>query len=117
MSHIPSRTFGKASLLGFVRPNRIFHSGPSLTQSGICLALGEPAERPVGATHVGRHAPLAKREAEVAGLVADGLTNKQIGSRLFISERTVENHVRSIINKLGFSSRAQIASWIAAPGD
>jgi DNA-binding NarL/FixJ family response regulator len=57
---------------------------------------------------------LAKREAEVARLVAEGLTNKQVGARLFISERTVDSHVRSILNKLGFSSRAQIAGWIAA---
>jgi len=46
--------------------------------------------------------------------VADGLTNKQIGARLFISERTVDSHVRSILNKLGFSSRTQIAAWLAA---
>jgi DNA-binding NarL/FixJ family response regulator len=57
---------------------------------------------------------LAKREAEVARLVAEGLTNKQVGARLFISERTVDSHVRSILNKLGFRSRAQIAGWIAA---
>jgi DNA-binding NarL/FixJ family response regulator len=59
--------------------------------------------------------PLATREADVARLVADGLTNKQIGARLFISERTVDSHVRSILNKLGFSSRAQIAAWVAGP--
>jgi DNA-binding NarL/FixJ family response regulator len=59
-------------------------------------------------------APLAKREADVARLVAEGLSNKQIGARLFISERTVDSHVRSILNKLGFSSRAQIASWMAS---
>ena len=47
--------------------------------------------------------------------MADGLTNKEIGAQLFISERTVESHVRNIMNKLGFSSRAQIAGWIAAP--
>ena len=58
--------------------------------------------------------PLARREAEVARLVADGLSNKQIGARLFISERTVENHVGSILNKLGFNSRVQIAGWIAS---
>jgi predicted ATPase/DNA-binding CsgD family transcriptional regulator len=58
---------------------------------------------------------LRPRETEVAHLVADGLTNKEIGGRLFISERTVESHVRSIMNKLGFSSRAQIAGWVAAP--
>ena len=60
-------------------------------------------------------APLGKREADVARLVADGLTNKQIGARLFISERTVDSHVRSILNKLGFNSRAQIAAWMASP--
>jgi DNA-binding CsgD family transcriptional regulator len=58
-------------------------------------------------------APLAKREADVARLVADGLTNRQIGARLFISERTVDSHVRSILNKLGVGSRAQIAAWMA----
>ena len=57
---------------------------------------------------------LGQREADVARLVADGLTNKQIGARLFISERTVDSHVRSILNKLGFSSRAQVAAWMAA---
>jgi len=60
--------------------------------------------------------PLGPREADVARLVAEGLTNKQIGVRLFISERTVDSHVRSILNKLGFSSRAQIAAWMAADG-
>jgi len=57
--------------------------------------------------------PLGKREADVARLVAGGLSNKQIGTQLFISDRTVESHVRSILNKLGFSSRAQIAGWLA----
>jgi DNA-binding NarL/FixJ family response regulator len=52
----------------------------------------------------------------VAALVAEGLTNKQIGTRLFISERTVGTHVRNIMDKLGFDSRAQIASWMASGG-
>jgi DNA-binding NarL/FixJ family response regulator len=56
-----------------------------------------------------------QREADVARLVADGLSNKEIGGRLFISERTVESHVRSIMNKLGFNSRAQVAGWMTAP--
>ena len=58
--------------------------------------------------------PLAKREVEVAGLVAEGLSNKQIAARLFISERTVATHVGHILNKLGFNSRAQIAGWISS---
>jgi DNA-binding NarL/FixJ family response regulator len=55
---------------------------------------------------------LRQRETDVARLVADGLSNKEIGGRLFISERTVESHVRSIMNKFGFNSRAQIAGWM-----
>ena len=71
-------------------------------------------EAPHGAGGPGGAAgPLARREADVAQLVADGLTNKQIGARLFISERTVDSHVRSILNKLGVGSRAQIAAWVA----
>ena len=61
-------------------------------------------------------APLAKREADVARLVAEGLSSRQIGARLFISERTVDSHVTSILNKLGFNSRAQIAGWMASNG-
>jgi DNA-binding CsgD family transcriptional regulator len=59
--------------------------------------------------------PLGKREAEVARLIAEGLTNKQIATRLFISERTVDSHVRNILNKLGFRTRTQIATWLVAP--
>ena len=55
--------------------------------------------------------PLSPRELEVAGLVARGLTNKQIGETLFVSERTAENHVQHILVKLGFSNRSQIAVW------
>src|SRR5438067_5858245 len=79
----------------------------------IRLALGEPAQVSVEAPPNGV-ALLGKREAEVARLVAEGLSNKRIGGRLFISERTVDSHVRNILNKLGFNSRAQIAGWMAS---
>ncbi len=79
------------------------------------LALGRPAHVAAVASDDAGTGPLGKREADVARLVADGLTNKQIGTRLFISERTVDSHVRSILNKLGFNSRAQIAAWMASP--
>lgn len=58
--------------------------------------------------------PLSRRETEVARLVADGLTNKEIGTALFVSERTVESHVRSILGTLGFRSRAEIARWVVS---
>jgi DNA-binding CsgD family transcriptional regulator len=61
----------------------------------------------------GRSTALSAREEEVAALVADGLSNRQIATRLHLSERTVETHIRAIFNKLGFDSRARIAAWFA----
>ncbi|HEV2358290.1 MAG TPA: LuxR C-terminal-related transcriptional regulator [bacterium] len=60
--------------------------------------------------------PLTARECEVAALVAQGLSNREIASRLVIAERTAEGHVQSILNKLGFNSRAQIAAWAVERG-
>jgi predicted ATPase/DNA-binding CsgD family transcriptional regulator len=103
-----------SAALGASRFEAELSAGRGMSRSAaIGLALGESA--PVAARpfdDAGRGL-LGKREAEVAQLVAEGLSNKQIGARLFISERTVGSHVRSILNKLGFNSRAQIAAWIA----
>ena len=60
---------------------------------------------------------LSRREAEVAGLVAEGLTNRQIAERLVISERTAQNHVQHILTKLGFTTRSRIAAWSARKRD
>jgi DNA-binding CsgD family transcriptional regulator len=59
---------------------------------------------------------LTKREREVATLVTEGLTNRQIAERLVISERTVESHVERVMEKLSKRSRAEIAAWMSAPG-
>jgi DNA-binding NarL/FixJ family response regulator len=59
---------------------------------------------------------LTPREREVAALVARGLTNKQIADELVIVEGTAAIHVSSILGKLGFTSRAQIAAWATANG-
>ncbi|MGW4350979.1 protein kinase domain-containing protein [Nocardia sp. NPDC004582] len=56
---------------------------------------------------------LTKREQQVAELVAEGLTNRAIANRLVISQRTAQGHVEHILVKLGFTSRAQIAAWVA----
>ncbi|MCL6302597.1 ATP-binding protein [Streptomyces kronopolitis] len=55
--------------------------------------------------------PLTRRERQVLGLVAEGLTDKQIAERLVISPRTAEGHVQRILTKLGYSSRTQAATW------
>ena len=55
--------------------------------------------------------PLTRREDQVAGLVAEGLSNHEIATKLVISRRTAESHVEHILTKLGFTSRAQVAAW------
>jgi predicted ATPase/DNA-binding CsgD family transcriptional regulator len=56
---------------------------------------------------------LSARELEVAGLVADGLSNPAIASALFVSVATVKTHVSHILAKLGLDSRTQLAGWVA----
>jgi DNA-binding NarL/FixJ family response regulator len=61
----------------------------------------------------GAPAVLTRRERQVADLLAQGLSNKDIAARLVIAQRTAETHVENILNKLGFSSRTQAAVWIS----
>jgi DNA-binding NarL/FixJ family response regulator len=55
--------------------------------------------------------PLTDRELDVVALVADGLTNAEIGARLFITPGTVKTHLASIQQKLGVTNRVGIAAW------
>jgi DNA-binding CsgD family transcriptional regulator len=55
---------------------------------------------------------LTDRELEVARLVGQALTNQQVAERLFLSVRTVESHVRSVLAKLGLTTRTQLAVWV-----
>lgn len=57
-------------------------------------------------------ARLSRRELEIAGMVAQGLTNREIAKRLFISERTVDGHLEHVREKLAVNTRAQIAAWV-----
>lgn len=78
--------------------------------AGLSFALEERSESVMGLTDgVG----LSPREAEIARLVGEGLGNREIGERLFLSARTVEKHVEHVMNKLGVDSRAEIAAWQA----
>jgi DNA-binding CsgD family transcriptional regulator len=99
-------------VLGPSRFKQELETGRRLTrEAAVRLALNEKLAKAEPDGHPGQ---LGRREADVARLVAEGLSNKQIAGRLFISERTVDSHVRSILNKLGFNSRAQIAAWMAS---
>ncbi len=114
-----------------------FEAAAELATARLLLAQGQPAKahldaavriaRPLGmaplvaeaqalrdAARRDRRPVLSPREQQVAGLVADGLSNRQIATRLHLSERTAENHVAHILTKLGFDSRARVAAWYAA---
>jgi non-specific serine/threonine protein kinase len=84
----------------------------------LAFATGAPAQTPTGRT--GRpdaDGVLTRRQAEVAELVAQGLSNKEIAARLVISQRTAESHVDNMLSKLGFAKRSQIAAWVAGRRD
>ncbi|HET7419173.1 MAG TPA: LuxR C-terminal-related transcriptional regulator [Candidatus Dormibacteraeota bacterium] len=106
-----------ADALGQGQFDAAFSRGRAMTvDEAVALATGvsqPPKHRRAEAT--GRQTlELTRREKEIVGLVAEGLSNKQIAARLVVSERTAESHILNILNKLGFNSRTQIASWAAA---
>ena len=59
---------------------------------------------------------LTEREREVAALIAQGKSNREIADNLVVGVRTVEAHISNIFSKLGYTSRAQIASWATEKG-
>jgi non-specific serine/threonine protein kinase len=87
---------------------RLIAEGRRLTpEEAVELALrSEPEE----ARGPGPRRTLTPREAEVAALVARGLTNREIAAQLFLSVRTVEVHVDHILTKLGYHTRTQLAA-------
>jgi len=81
------------------------------TADAIAVALEEVVE--VAPGKVLEESPLTPREEEVAELIGDGLSNREIAGRLVISQRTAQGHVENILRKLGFNSRTQVAAWVA----
>lgn len=100
--------------LGDRRFDTEFRRGLSMNRrDAVAIALEEPKPEPENSAG----SSLTKRERQVADLVARGLTNQQIATKLVISQRTAEGHVEHILTKLGFTSRAQIAAWVVeSPG-
>ena len=87
-----------------------FRRGMGLgVEDAVAYALGEaPGTSELDLSGVPQLTP---REQQVAELIAEGLSNKEIAARLVISQRTVESHVEHILHKFGFMSRAQVAAW------
>jgi DNA-binding NarL/FixJ family response regulator len=72
--------------------------------------LAAATNRPAASTGRDEMAGISAREREVLALLAEGLTDREIGERLGISPRTVETHVGSLLSKLGVRNRAQAAT-------
>jgi non-specific serine/threonine protein kinase len=90
------------------------------TDQAVAAALALPelirARSSPGRSGNGSAALLTSRQLEVAVLVAQGLTNRQIADRLVITPRAAAAHVEHILDKLGAGSRTQIGVWIAERG-
>lgn len=74
-------------------------------------ADGVPAPEPVEPTG-SAGSPLSEREWEVARMVGEGATNREIAGRLFITDGTTRNHVTNILRKLGLRDRTRLALWV-----
>lgn len=124
-ARVGARPYAALSRLGLARA--LLASGGSLAEAAALTAEAASEFRrldmPARASEAAKVAvdiaarrrsssPLSAREEEVASLVAQALSNRQIADRLVLSERTIETHVRSILAKLNFTSRTEIAAWV-----
>jgi non-specific serine/threonine protein kinase len=102
------------SALGDVAFRAEFRRGSALgPDEAVAYALGRPDPAPEAPEPGAEPAPLlTPRERQVAALVAEGLSNRQIAVRLGTSQRTAESHVENILRKLAFTARTQIAAWV-----
>lgn len=91
--------------------DRLWQEGSRMTV-GAAIALAFGTTRP----RVSHNLGISAREFDVARLVADGLSNKEIGGRLHLSVRTVESHVRHALTKTGLVNRTQLATWVRERG-
>ena len=100
----------------------------TIPEEGVRVLLIERAKRRLGIVaprRRGRAAPsaggfksggLTAREVEIAKLITQGRSNREIAARLLITERTVTTHISHIFNRLGFITRTRIAAWVAGQG-
>ena len=101
--------------LGEAAFRRALDEGAALRfDEAVALAAGRRAALPSSAESEGEPVRLTRRQREIAELVAEGLTNREIAERLVLAQRTAEGHVASVLHRLGFTSREQLAAWVVA---
>jgi len=104
--------------LGTASYDAAFARGRAMTiDEGVAFALGGTQRpKPAPAAPAKPRPALTDRQLEIARLIADGFSNRQIATRLFLSERTVDTHVTNMLNKLGLNTRVQIGRWTEGDG-
>ncbi len=125
-AHLSIGKTSPSSCPGFVKPIRETAVYPVIDKQGILTStveievelsenngVNEQNKTPVKISSTGVLAELTRREVEVLRLLANGITNREIAEKLFISHHTVKSHVVHIFNKLGVNDRTQAAVWAA----
>jgi DNA-binding CsgD family transcriptional regulator len=106
-----------ARLVSLAGRSHLPYAGDAAAVVGAIVAFLDPSARRPRPGPSTRPAALTARQLQVAALVAEGLTNRQIAERLGIQERSAEGHLERIRQRLGVSSRAQVAAWWARRAD
>jgi DNA-binding NarL/FixJ family response regulator len=104
----------KAFLLKTVRGNEIASVVRSVAEGRVLLD-----ERTLARSKSRRDDPtagLTGAEKHVLELIGEGMSNREIGERLGVAEKTVKNHVTGLLSKMGFQRRTQAAAWVASRG-
>jgi len=97
----------------FVRALRAIAGGDMVVSKGLAKTfIGSVSTK----TPTQNHGALTDRESAVLGLLGGGLTNREIGVRLFVSEATVKVHLRNVLTKLNLRNRQQAAAYAAQHG-
>jgi predicted ATPase/DNA-binding CsgD family transcriptional regulator len=114
---VPSRAEAIEFALAAARTAQVGHEGANHSVRRPSLEVDRTVAP--GSSRLAQLHPsnLTKREEQVAALLADGCSNKEIAATLVISRRTVDGHVEHMLAKLGFTSRTQIAVWFAGRVD
>ena len=107
---------GAREALGDTAYQAAFARGEQMSlDEAIADALDEPRQS-AAPEPVADLTPLTRREREIAAMLAQGLSNTEIASKLVISRRTAESHVAHILTKLELKNRTQVAAWLTTTG-
>lgn len=106
---VEANPLGALTLRGFLKPVRAFSVERASVTPGQ-LVVNAPTLTGV------ERSPLSEREQEVAALIAQGCSNREIAQELIIAEATAVRHVANILGKLGLKSRSQVAVWAVERG-